>query len=142
MDEKDTLESRFNALIENLDNDEDEIIIPSPVLAEVLACARTDPETVLSLIDGSVNFRVVQFGRRAAMEFGELFKTLPRLNDEERIVHKFDLLIIAIAKLEEADTIYSADRPMKRLSLNQGIDCVDFQSLPRPASPSQGELPY
>lgn len=139
-DSGDTLEKRFSCLLQDLDSDDAEVIIPAPVLAEALSCSNTDPRSVLALINDEVRFRVVPFGQRAAEEFGFLFKYMKRPKTDDRIVHKFDLLILAIAKIEEVDTIYSADKPMRNVAGAHGIDCVDFQGLRRPVPPAQDDL--
>jgi hypothetical protein len=53
---------------------------------------------------------------------------------------KFDRQIVAIAKIEAADAIYSNDRDIERLSARDGITVIQLDQLPTPQDNPQGRL--
>ncbi len=97
-------------------------IVPSPVIAEVLTRSTKDERRAF-LKDIAGKFRIAPFDTLAAVKFSEIFSD--RLNNEiikqyrkeyqtPRGKMKFDLQIIAIALVQNADVIYSNDPDMTR----------------------------
>jgi predicted nucleic acid-binding protein len=135
-DSNDTLEDRFDFLLENLQESYSKIIIPAPVLAEVLAARNSNEETILEIISGQSNFIFSDFDTRQSIEFGIVFKNYSR-GAENRNSFKFDMLILACAKIEGASTIYTADEGLKKKAQKMGMKAINFQELAkRPAPPA------
>jgi hypothetical protein len=53
---------------------------------------------------------------------------------------KFDLQIVAIAKVEGAERIYSNDGDIVRFGARDGIEVITLEQLPSPPECRQGEL--
>ncbi|WP_370544257.1 MULTISPECIES: type II toxin-antitoxin system VapC family toxin [unclassified Gluconobacter] len=138
-DDLDSLEKRFDFLLKDLDHDDSEIIIPAPVIAEVLCASTIDPRNVMKILNQEVRVRVVAFGQRAAEEFGQIFRKTHR-GSENRNSFRFDLLIIATAKAEGVDIVYSSDGGVINKCNAKQIRCYSFQKLPRPPFQKQRDL--
>lgn len=54
---------------------------------------------------------------------------------------KFDRQIVAIAKLEGAERIYSNDADIVRSAARDKLEVVTLETLPEPPEKQQGELP-
>lgn len=139
-----TAEDRPAYLLQRLDEDRAEIVIPMPAVAELLTVASRDPSDVLALIDTQARFQLADFDRRAAIECGIMLRSaLPKAarGATSRIAVKFDAQILAIAKVAGASILYTDDDRLQSQARLAGITAVGFWSLPvRPADP-QGALP-
>jgi len=140
-DAHDTLTDRFDYLLDRLTADGSEVVIPTPVLAEVMCATSINTAPVLNLISQNPYFRLPPFGQRAAEEFGMLFRGQHRGSDN-RNSFKFDLLILAIAKTESIDVIYSSDAPLRQRAATLGIRCLSFQDLPKRPTPPQTAMQF
>lgn len=130
-DASDTLEARFDLLVDQLTDTTKEIIIPSPVLAEVLAAPHANESKILSLISSQSQMKISDFDQRQSIEFGHMFRSIKR-GPENRNSFKFDLLILACARVESASAIYTADENLQKKARNLGIQAISFQDLDRP----------
>jgi len=54
---------------------------------------------------------------------------------------KFDHQIIAIARTEGTEVIYSDDEDIRRFARAQGIEVIGIAALPLPPEDAQGKLP-
>ena len=139
-DSTDTLEDRFDFLMENLEKSLSQVIIPAAVLAEVLAAKNSNEEVILKIISDQSNIIFSEFDKRQSIEFGYLFKNYSR-EEENRNSFKFDMLILACAKIEGVRTIYTADDGLKRKAQNMGMRAINFQELDRPIPPPTPPTP-
>lgn len=134
----DTAQARIAYLIERLAIDETEIVIPTPVLAEISCIAGADPCKLIQVIDGQKSFRVADFNRRSAIEFGILYKSriASKPSEQGKRAFKFDMAILAIAKTLKVSTIYTSDGQLANHARLCDISPVTFQNLPiRPSEP-------
>lgn len=131
VDEFDTLEDRFDLLMEQLAASAKEVIIPAPVLAEVLAAKHANEENILSIISNEANIRISDFDKRQGIEFGCMYRNIAR-GPENRNSFKFDMLILTCARVEGVRTIYTADKNLKKKAQDLGIQAISFQELERP----------
>ncbi len=114
------------------------ILIPTPVLSEFLTFASTE---YLDEITRSRHFLVAAFDQRAAVEAaialqraiasgagkrGGLSSTWQKI--------KVDRQIVAIAKVYEADTIYTTDSDVLSLAQESGLRAIYVGDLPLPPS--------
>ena len=140
------IDARLNYLVQSLEKDKKRIIIPTPSLCEVLIGARDAAAQYLEIINRSSNMKVVPFGERAAVEAAAAHRDALRAGDKkegatswEKV--KFDRQIVAIAKVEGADTIYSNDRDIERFSARDNLQVITLEGLPFPPEKKQGVLP-
>jgi hypothetical protein len=131
---------RLTFLLETLDDERAQIIIPTPVLTELLASARSDVSATLGVLNGLARIRMESFGQLAAIECAEMLRRMVRGSGPKAKV-KFDHQIVAIAKVVRATTVYSDDHDVKALCGREGLACRGVWDLPpRPVNP-QSSLP-
>jgi predicted nucleic acid-binding protein len=131
---------RLTFLLETLDDERTHIVLPTPVLTELLASARTDVSATLGVLNGLARIRVEGFGQRAAIECAEMLRRTARGKGPKSKV-KFDHQIVAIAKVVGAVVVYSDDHDVKALCAREGLVCKGVWDLsPRPVDP-QASLP-
>jgi predicted nucleic acid-binding protein len=129
-------------LLETLQKSKTRIIIPTPALSEFLA--RADIK-LLDRINTASAFKIVSFDQRAAIEAAEMTRKAIRESDKKGPAGgatwakiKFDRQIVAIAKVENATTIYSTDEDVAKHAKQYGIACFGIADLPLP--PAMQEL--
>lgn len=141
-DASDSLADRLDFLVEQLSEKAAEIVIPAPVLAEMLSARGADIAKIIPILESQAIFRIVDFGQRAAVEFGMLFKgqKIYTEDGQNKVPFKFDLSIIAIAKISSVSTIYSADKNLIKRARALDFAVFDFQGLPRRPQEAQTSL--
>jgi hypothetical protein len=135
---------RIEFLIKNLREGQEKIIIPTPVLTELLAIIGK-PQECLEVINSSRWFEIHPFDQRSAIECGEFIRAAIKLGKREISSStwakaKFDFQIIAIAIVAGANTIYSDDEDIHRYLAEKPIKVVRMSELPLPP-PQQMPLP-
>jgi predicted nucleic acid-binding protein len=133
------LRDRIDLLIETLDRDRDQIIIPAPVLSEFLILAGKDGPKYLNEINRKGIFRVEAFDTRAAVELAAIELTIKRTKADKRdgaqgtwAKVKFDRQIVTIAKVNRATKIYSDDEGVEKFAKRCGIPVVKTWEMPLP----------
>lgn len=132
------VEERIRYLIERLEIDKKKIVIPTPVLAELLVVNRHKATEILDIINERGIFRSVSFNQRAAIELAlviedEKFTRNLRIGaNETKAKIRFDRQIIAIAKAENINTIYSDDDGIKSLGVRLGLTVYGIKDLKLP----------
>lgn len=133
------LDERIDLLIETLEEDEETIIIPAPVLTEFLILAENDGPRYLTEIDQNRLFNVESFDQRAAVELAAIHLHIRasgggRRGGQEGTYAKitFDRQIVAIARVNNAHTIYSDDEGVKKFAERYSINVVRTWELPIP----------
>ncbi len=133
---------RVNHLVETLTRDRAKIIIPTPSLAEILVKAGAAGPEWLRLISENRYIRVSSFDLRAAVEFAVMQrerKLTGIKSAEPRQKAKFDDQIVAIAKVEGADVIYSSDDGLTK-SAPPAIEVIGLTGLQLPPEDPQMQL--
>lgn len=137
----DTARDRLAYLLETLDDERASIVVPTPVLAELLTFERVNPEAALNLLKGLARIRVEPFGEKAAVECALMLRRTGRGTGSKAKV-KFDHQIVAIAKAVAADVVYSDDKDVQALCERESLPCFGVWDLPqRPVDP-QGSIPF
>lgn len=138
------LQERIDLLLTQLSKSRNTIIIPTPALSEFLT--KVDV-AILEKIHATTSFMVAPFDERAAIEAAEMTKNAIRESDKRNPVVgatwskiKFDRQIVAIAKVEGAEAIYSTDPEVEKHARKVGVPCYGITDLPIPPS-VQGTLP-
>ncbi len=138
---------RVDGLVAQLAADKNKIVIPTPVLAELLV--RSDPDDRAGLtarFSKSAHFRVEAFDERAAIELADIEKKAIDRGDKRDGVEgpwtkvRFDRQIVAIAVVAGADTIYTDDENLAKHARKRGINVVGIGALPIPADLAQTKL--
>lgn len=139
--------TRIDFLVQSLSKSKDRILIPTPVLAEVLVGAGPSriPELV-ARIEKLAAFRVASFDQVAAVELA-LLKESPKNKAPSTLTPvqtkaklKFDRQIVAIAKVNSASAIYSDDDGLCNVCANNGLKTVRTWELELPPEAAQREL--
>jgi len=132
---------RIAYLIENLTADKEIIVIPTPVLSEVLVHAGDALPSYLNILNQQATFRIASFDQRAAIETARavsdaLKRGSHRVDnanpDAARTKIKFDRQIVAIAKTEGAHTLYSDDNDVHNYATRSGLKAYRTAELDQP----------
>ena len=142
---------RVDYLIERLAGDRAAIVIPTPVLSEVMVRADGAAEGYLAHLNRERVFRIAPFDQKAAIEAAlsirdSLGRGSIRVDSTDPVATrakiKFDRQIVAIAKAEGAEVIYSDDSDIHAYSVAANIQVYGTGDLPlRPEDP-QGSLGF
>lgn len=142
--ETDNLRERFAYLLERLDAEDADVLVPTPALAEVLVPEHRSTQKVLDWLDRQARFRLGQFDQRAAIECAVLIRQnlvqQPRRPGGRHAI-KYDAMILAIAIVEQASVIYTDDDALKSVAKSLGKEAFGFWDLPSPPAPAQRPLP-
>jgi predicted nucleic acid-binding protein len=132
---------RIEHLINELHKQSNKIIIPTPVISELLIHAGNAGPQFLVEITKSVKFRVAPFDIRAAVEAAAMLNAAVRGGRKKGgsgkgswPKTKFDHQIVAIGKVEGADTVYTDDEDLGKLATKLGLKVVSLADLPLPPS--------
>lgn len=137
---------RIDHLVEMLGKDGSKVIIPTPVLSEILVRAGEAGPEYLEKINTAAAFKIVPFDTRAAVEVaamahGSLGHRERRQRGNQTIAKlKYDRQIVAIAKVEGASVIYSDDKDMPNIATTVGLSVIPSWELPLPEDDPQGTL--
>lgn len=120
--------------LERLDENKDVILIPSPVITEILAPI-TDSQDVNNLMSTLYRrFRIAALDDISARISGEIWATKTgfveyfQKNGEIglRNKYKYDILLLGIAKSNNVDIIYSHDERLRDLAIANGLNAKDI----------------
>jgi predicted nucleic acid-binding protein len=138
---------RLEHLINGFERAQTKVVIPTPVLSEVLIRAGEAGPAYLEELNGSARFKIVPFDTRAAVELAALTREALDAGDKRDgsaapwAKVKFDRQIVAIALTERAEVIYSDDDDIRRYAPRLGITVLGIAELPLPPDDPQGNLP-
>ena len=137
---------RISFLIRTLEDRHGAIIIPTPVLSEVLVHAGEAGSQYLNILSTTRCFRIEPFDQRAAVELAAMTRDaisagdLRAGTDATRAKLKFDRQIIAIARTQGQTIIYSDDKDIAKLAEALELEVVPVHALPLPPEDLQGAL--
>jgi predicted nucleic acid-binding protein len=137
------VEKRISYLVGQIQEDGRKIVVPTPVLAEVLTRAERAGADYFTKIDRSSAFRIEAFEIRAAIELARMTAAAIKAGDKKEgsaapwAKIKFDRQIVAIAKVNNVSTIYSDDDDLRKFATAQGISVVGIIELPLPPEGAQ-----
>lgn len=134
---------RVELLLKNLSEAGVRVVVPTPVLAEIMVSVGPGKAQLLGEINQTAAFSVVAFDQIAAIECAclndpTLGKKLGAKDTKAKV--KFDRQILAIAKVAGAHTLYTDDKRLIATATANGLKTVRMQDLPLPPEPPQGEL--
>lgn len=136
----DRLEDRLERLLQDWEEDNETILIPTPALTEFLILADKDGPTYLSDIDANPHFVVAGFDQRAAVELAAMNLAARKAQPKRKRGNPtatwtkivFDRQIVAIAKSNGATVIYSDDLGLEKFAQQHLISVVKTWELPLP----------
>ena len=142
---------RVDHLIETLANDKRTIVIPTPVISEVLVYAGAAGPRWLEYFNITSVFRIASFDQKAAIEAALFIRdSLDRgglkIDASDSTVSrgkvKFDRQIVAIAKAEGASTIYSDDDDIFKYAKKAGLRAYRTADLDLPPDDPQQAMDF
>jgi hypothetical protein len=135
----DRARDRVNALIQEVADSGEQVLVPTPALAEVLATPDCDVDEVLSTLRASAYIRIGDFDQRAAVELAFRLRAAVASGDlregqkTTKTKMKFDRQIVAIALTNGARILYSDDEGVRRFGEGSGLKVKRTSELPVPA---------
>jgi hypothetical protein len=137
---------RFQFLEAEAQRQGETIVIPTPALAEVLVGLGDAAPGVLDRIARSSRFKIAEFDTRAAVEVAAMTREAIRSGDKkdgssspwQKV--KMDRQIIAIARVQGVQRIYSDDSGVATFAANVGIPVVQTWTMPLPPEDPQQNL--
>jgi predicted nucleic acid-binding protein len=139
--------ARIDFLVQNLTKSKDRILIPTPVLAEVLVGAGPSKlPKLVEQIEKSAAFKIAAFDQLAAVELA-LLQDSPKHKQkssltvvETKAKLKFDRQIIAIAKANGVRVIYSDDEGVHSVAAHNNIKVIRSFELDLPPAAAQKDM--
>ncbi|HWB85308.1 MAG TPA: hypothetical protein VG675_14290 [Bryobacteraceae bacterium] len=141
----DRASERVSGLVETLSRKKAKIIIPTPALAEIMMAGRAISEYIEGVRQFSC-FQVRAFDERAAIELAARLGNHQKKNRRrfKKVAAwnkiKFDRQIVAVAKSQGAQAVYSDDIHVRKFALECGMDAHKLGDLPIP--PKQERLRF
>jgi hypothetical protein len=137
---------RFQLLKVQIEKSGNTILIPTPALSEVLVSIGDAAPKVIELLNKSARFKIADFDQRAAVELAAMTRDAIRTGDKksgwaepwQKV--KLDRQIIAIARVNQVEQIYSDDLSVKHFAEQIGMKVVQTWEMPLPPGESQGTL--
>jgi len=131
---------RVAHLVNELHQKQERILIPTPVLTELLVRAGAAGPQYLQELTKSARFRIAPYDTRAAVEvaavirdaLGKKSKKAGSRSSWAKV--KFDWQIAAIGRVEQAHTIYTDDGDLGKFARKMGMTVVTLADLPVPPS--------
>lgn len=139
----DKTRERIEHLLQELQDSGERIIIPTPALSEALVGATGRIDELIAVLTSSYKLKTAPFDELAAIEVAVMTdKENARssgLSTETKAKVKYDRQIIAIAKVNQADAIYSDDSQLRKKTLENGMRAHGLVDLPLPPMKDQGD---
>lgn len=135
---------RVDGLVAEIAKAKAKIVIPTPALSEALVRAGEKAGAqYLARIRKSKHFRIADFDERAAVEVALMTRSAIDAGDkrdgstETWAKIKYDRQIVAIAKVNGANVIYTDDENLRKFALRRGLRVVGIADLPIPDEAAQ-----
>ena len=137
---------KLEHLVRTLEESHERVLIPTPALAEYLARAGAAAPAVLEELRRRAVFYMVPFDQKAAVECAIALNRDLSAGDKRGgsagtwAKVKFDHQIVAIAKANGAQQIYTEDSGVQRLAERAGIQALGVADIRLPDSEKQVPL--
>ncbi|MBI5282648.1 MAG: hypothetical protein HY858_13265 [Candidatus Solibacter usitatus] len=131
---------RVLGLVQRLEAEKEQVVVPSPVLAELLVTEGADVQDILNTLHGSAFIRIESFDQRAAVELAMRLREARRSGDQRegmkitKSAMKFDRQIVAIALVSGANVLSSDDAGAAKFAEGCQLAVKSIADLPVPAS--------
>lgn len=124
---------RVESLIEGLNDSSAVVIVPTPVLSELLIRAADRQQELLAVITGKRGVQVSPFDAMAAVENSQLRRSrrlaVAKQGETKKEV-SFDLQVLAIARVNNADMVLTDDVNLRRRCVQSGMKVLGIADLP------------
>ena len=136
---------RVELLLETSEAQGETVLIPAPVLCEVLVGAGDAGPRYLDILGNTSRFRIAPFDEMAAVELAEMTRKAQSSGDLRagtnmtRARLRFDRQILAIARVQNEKRIYTDDGKMSATARAEGFRVTATRDLPLPSG--QTSLP-
>lgn len=131
---------RIRQLAAEIEQAGETVLVPTPVLSEVLVHAGEATSDYLDILANTNRFRIAPFGKRAAVELATMTRQNLASRKRRSVVSratraklKFDSQSVAIARAEGDSTIYSDDRDVARIGMDFGLSVIPTSAVEPPA---------
>lgn len=139
---------RIEHLIRQLEKARTKIIVPTPVLSEILVRAGSAAsQEIVEKLNRLAVFRIESFDARAAIEVATMTRNAIDSAGKKRgsatgpwAKIKYDRQIVAIAKVARATTIYSDDADIRSIAADAEIPVIGLAELLLPDEAMQQDL--
>jgi predicted nucleic acid-binding protein len=137
---------RVNYLLQSLSESRTQVLVPAPVLAEILVKAGAATQDYLAVLRGNPNIRIAPFDERAAVECAVLIKAelqerrTTRGMKQSRDKVKFDQQIVAISRSTGAEYLLSNDSELRASAEKAGLLAKGLKDLEVPTEARQATL--
>ena len=136
------LREKLDKIIQDLDSADERIVLSTVALYEFLILAGLDAAQYHAQLSQMRSILICPFDERAAIELASLAgmakkkgaKRTPASADAPWQKVKFDRQIVVIAKVNQAHTIYSDDRDVRKIAQGLGMKVISTWELPDPPS--------
>lgn len=139
------VQQRIQGLLNKLQRSRSKIVIPTPVVAEVLTLIGPTNGDYLSIVNRSKVFEVRPFDELAALELAFLNRDIFAASDKKSGAEpyqkvKIDRQILAICKVARCDAFYTDDKGLIGRAKLCDMPIVRISELPIPDEARQHEL--
>src|ERR1035437_10275887 len=137
---------RVAGLVQSGEDARDQVLVPTPVLCELLGTEGADVQDILTTLRSSAYIRLESFDESADVELAMRLGDARRAGDQReglpitKSAMKFDRQIVAIALVSGASILYSDDDGVAKFAAGCGVEVKRVADLPVPAS--QQPLPF
>ncbi len=143
-----SIKERLDHLVDVLEKNGTKIIIPTPALSELLVRAGNAGVGYLDRLRQARSFKVEPFDERAALEVAlAIRKNIDQMGRKRGAQAaatwakvKFDLQIVAIAKVNGATVLYSDDEKLRAFAAQVKLTVVRLRELELPPKEAQMDL--
>lgn len=140
---------RVNNLIQTLSKEKAQVIIPSPVLTEILIPATVGQRETIETLSKSP-FKITGFDHRASIEcsimlrrfFSESKNRKEMTSNFNKQKVKFDYQIFSIGLVEQVEAIYSDDKDIRKLGKKFNIPVIGSNDLEVSLSEKQIKMEF
>lgn len=135
---------RMELLVSALHKTKQTILIPTPVISEVLTVSGAGLR-YLAILQKTAVFRIEAFDTRAAIELAEMNKVHLAAGDKKAGIDapwqkiKIDRQIVSIARVAGAKTLYTNDGSLKATAESVGFKVIGVHELPLPVKHDDGQ---
>ena len=143
--------ARIEHLVDGFAKAGERIVVPTPVLSELLVLAGDAAPKYVQRLNGTSAFRIAPFDQRAAIEAAVAHRDALQRGgiridtanpDTTRAKIKFDRQIVAIAKVEGARIIYADDDDIVTYAARAGLDVCRTTELDVPLTDPQQSMDF
>ena len=137
---------RIEYLVTKLADAKTKIVIPTPVLSEILVKAGSAGPQYIDILRQHSQFKIAAFDERSAIECAAQLADAKSRGDKKAgstspwAKVKFDRQIVAIAVVNGVERIYSSDEDIKKYATASGLQVTKLWQLPLPPE-DQPSLP-